>query len=285
MVLFRNDTLLFYYDSKHCIMAKVILITGASTGLGESIATYLAQRGHIVYGTSRQAGLSKQSVKMLAMDVTDPVSVQQAVDQIMQQEGRLDVLINNAGLGIAAPVELLSLTDVERVFDTNILGVIRTIQAALPSMRQQRSGLIVNISSIAAEAGLPYRGAYSASKAAVERLTEALRLELSPFGVQVCSVQPGGTRTDINKNRLKASIAADSIYKATFDRTYELIDQSVSDGIESSVFGPLLETIIQSPQVKRLYRVGKPLEKFSVILKRILPTTIYERMIRNHYEM
>ncbi|MEZ0487658.1 SDR family oxidoreductase [Fibrella aquatica] len=266
-------------------MSKVVLITGASTGLGESIATYLARRGFIVYGTSRQAGLSKDSVHMLTMDVIDPQSIQQVVDQILQQEGRLDVLINNAGLGIAGPVELLSLTDVERVFDTNVFGVIRMVQSALPIMRQQRSGLIINISSIAAEAGLPYRGAYSASKAAVERLTEALRLELTPFGVQVCSVQPGGTRTDINKNRLRATVAEESVYKATFERTYELIDQSVSEGIESSVFGPLIERIINSSQVDRLYRVGKPLEKLSVLLKQILPTTVYERMIRNHYKM
>lgn len=269
----------------NCVMAKVILITGASTGLGESMAIYLAQRGYTVYGTSRQAGLSKAPFKMLTMDVVDPESIRHVVDQILQKEGRLDVLINNAGLGIAAPVELLSLTDVQRVFDTNILGVIRMVQVALPVMRQQRSGLIINISSIAAEAGLPYRGAYSASKAAVERLTEALRLELAPFGVQVCSVQPGGTRTDINKNRLRATLAEDNVYKATFDRTYELIDQSVSEGIEPNVFGPLIDTIINSSQVQRLYRVGKPLEKFSVLLKHILPTVVYERMIRKHYKM
>ena len=266
-------------------MKKVILITGASTGLGESMAIYLAQRGYIVYGTSRQRGFRQAPFNMLTMDVVDPESIRHVVHQILQKEGRLDVLINNAGLGIAAPVELLSLTDVQRVFDTNVLGVIRMVQAALPIMRQQRSGLIINISSIAAEAGLPYRGAYSASKAAVERLTEALRLELAPFGVQVCSVQPGGTRTDINKNRLRATVAEDDVYKATFDRTYELIDQSVSEGIESTVFGPLIESIINSSHVKRIYRVGKPLEKLSVLLKQLLPTCVYERMIRNHYKM
>ncbi|GAB4029600.1 SDR family oxidoreductase [Spirosoma gilvum] len=222
---------------------------------------------------------------MVTMDVVDPQSVQNTIDQIVQQEGRLDVLINNAGLGIAAPVESLSLPDVQQVFDTNVFGIIRLIQAVLPSMRQQKSGLIINISSIAAEAGLPYRGAYSASKAAVERLTEALRLELAPFGVQACSIQPGGTRTDINKNRLRVSLPEGSVYKKTFDRTYELIDESVSRGIDPAVFGPLIEKIINSSQVERLYRVGKPLEKFSVLLKQILPTTIYERMIRNHYEM
>ncbi|MCK8493111.1 SDR family oxidoreductase [Spirosoma sp. RP8] len=266
-------------------MSKVILITGASTGLGESIATYLVQRGHTVYGTSRQTDLSDKPFRMLTMDVDSADSIQKAVERILTQEKRIDVLINNAGLGIAYPVELLSLDDVQRVFDTNVMGIIRMVQAVLPSMRQQRSGLLINISSIAAEAGLPYRGAYSASKAAVERLTEALRLELAPFGIQACSIQPGGTRTDINKNRLRASLPEGNAYKATFERTYELIDQSVSEGIDPAVFGPLVEKIINSAQVARLYRVGKRIEKLSVLLKQILPTAIYERMIRNHYEM
>ncbi|GAB2563257.1 SDR family oxidoreductase [Spirosoma aerophilum] len=265
-------------------MAKIILITGASTGLGEHMANYLVKQGYIVYGTSRQAGPSK-SFHALSMDVCSEESIQQAIEQIKSEQGRLDVLINNAGLGIAAPIELVSLTDAHRVLDTNVVGVIRTIQAVLPLMHQQKSGLIINISSIAAEAGLPYRGVYSASKAALDRLTEALRLEVAPFGIQACTVQPGGTKTAINKNRLRATIPAASIYKETFDRTYDLIDQSVSEGIDPDVFGPLINRIIQSDRVDRLYRVGKPIEKLSVLLKRLLPVGMYERMIRNHYKM
>ena len=265
-------------------MSKVILITGASTGLGESIATYLIQRGYAVFGTSRSSVVSK-NFPMLIMDVTNPASIQKGIEQILQEEGRIDVLINNAGLGIAAPVEELPLADVQRVFDTNVFGIIRMVQGVLPSMRQQKSGLIINISSIAAEAGLPYRGAYSASKAAVERLTETLRLELASFNIQACSVQPGGTRTDINKNRLRVSQPDESVYKDTFERTYELIDQSVSEGIDPAVFGPLIDRIINSTQVKRVYRIGKPMEKLSVLLKQLLPITTYERMIRNYYKL
>lgn len=263
-------------------MSKVVLITGASTGLGESIALYLAGRGYRVYGTSRSS-VQASPFPMLQMDVTSQESIHQGIEKILQREGRLDGLINNAGLGIAAPVEELPLADVQRVFDTNVMGVIRMVQAVLPTMRRQKSGLIINISSIAAEAGLPYRGVYSASKAAVERLTETLRLELSPFGIQTCSIQPGGTRTDINKNRLRVSLSEDSAYKSTFDRTYELIDQSVSEGIDPAVFGPLIDTLFNSSMVNRLYRVGKPTEKLSVVLKRILPTALYERMIRRYY--
>ncbi|GAB4039865.1 SDR family oxidoreductase [Spirosoma sp. 48-14] len=266
-------------------MSKIILITGASTGLGETIATYLAQKGFTVYGTSRSIEQKSKPFLTMDLDVCNEASIQKGVNRIIEKHGRIDVLINNAGLAIAGPVEALPLAEVQRVFDTNVFGTIRTIQAVLPTMRQQKSGLIINISSIAAEAGLPFRGGYCASKAAVDRLTEALRLELASFGIQACYIQPGGTKTDINKNRLRVSLPANSAYKETFDRTYALIDESVSEGIEPDVFGPLVEKIIQSPQVDRLYRVGKSLEKFSVLLKSILPTGIYERMIRNHYKM
>nr|WP_293833276.1 SDR family oxidoreductase [uncultured Arsenicibacter sp.] len=266
-------------------MAKVVLITGASTGLGESIGNHLVQKGYIVYGTSRNIEGQKKAFKTLNMDVSNEESVGRGIERVLAEQGQIDVLINNAGLGIAGPVESLLTDDIARVLDTNVIGAVRTIQAVLPHMRDRRVGLIINISSIAAEAGLPYRGAYSASKAALDRITEALRLELAPFGVQACTVQPGGVRTDINKNRLKVQLPGTSVYKKTFERTYELIDESVSQGLAPELFGELIEKIINTPQVDRLYRLGKPLEKFSVILKRILPVATYEKMIRKHYDM
>ena len=264
-------------------MAKVILITGASTGLGESIATYLVQRGYVVYGTSRQAGLSKP-FSMITMDVTNPESIRLGVKQVLQEAGRLDILINNAGLAIAGPVELLSIDDVQHVFDTNVTGIIRMVQAVLPTMRQQQAGLIINVSSIAAEAGLPFRGAYCASKAAVDRLTEALRYELASSNVKVCSVQPGGTRTDINKNRLRTVIPEGNPYKAAFERTYKLIDQSVNEGIQPVEVSELIERIIGLSQPKPIYRVGKAKERLSVLIKQ-LPTTLYESIIRKNFKL
>ncbi len=266
-------------------MAKVVLITGASTGLGESIGNHLVQKGYIVYGTSRNIEGQQKAFKTLNMDVSSEESVGRGIERVLAEQGQIDVLINNAGLGIAGPVESLLTDDIARVLDTNVIGPVRTIQAVLPHMRDRKAGLIINISSIAAEAGLPYRGAYSASKAALDRITEALRLELAPFGVQACTVQLGGVRTDINKNRLKVLLPVSSVYKKTFDRTYELIDESVSQGLAPELFGELIEKIINTPHVERTYRLGKPLEKFSVILKRILPTATYEKMIRNHYDM
>jgi len=219
------------------------------------------------------------------MDVCDDESVLAAVQIILAEQGRIDVLINNAGLAIAGPVESLPIDDVKKVMDTNVLGLLRCTQAVLPVMRRQGAGLIINISSIAAEAGLPFRGGYCASKAAVDRLTEALRYEVAPFGIQACCVQPGGTKTDINRNRLRVSLPPDNVYKETFDKTYTLIDESVSEGIDASVFGPLIEKIIGSTQVKPYYRVGKFSEKASVWLKRLSPSSLYEQVIRSHYKL
>lgn len=264
-------------------MSKIILITGASSGLGLSIATYLSKAGHKVYGTSRRVTTVDHGFTMLQADVTEDNSMQQAVEQIIREQGKLDVLINNAGLGIASPVETVSIMDVQRVLDTNVTGVIRAIQAVLPQMRAQQSGLIINISSIGAETGLPYRGVYSASKAAVDRLTEALRTEVSSFGVQVCSIQPGGVQTDINKNRLKVDLPEGNVYKKSFDHTYEVINSSVAEGLDPNIFSELISRLINEKQVQPLYRVGKRMEKLSIILKRLLPAKTFENMIKKHY--
>lgn len=264
-------------------MSKVVFITGASSGLGLSIAAYLSKQGHIVYGTSRKAQADTEGIRMLVADVTDSQSIDSAIAQIIAEQGRLDVVINNAGLGIASPIETVTIDDVQRVLDTNVTGVIRVVQAVLPLLRKQGYGLFINISSIGAEMGLPYRGVYSASKAAVDRITEALRTELAPFGVQACIIQPGGVRTDINKNRIKVELPEGNVYKQSFDKTYELINQSVAGGMEAEAFGKLIEQIMQEENVKALYRLGNRTEKLSVLLKRLLPATMFENMIRKHY--
>ncbi|SFD82974.1 NADP-dependent 3-hydroxy acid dehydrogenase YdfG [Chitinophaga sp. CF118] len=266
-------------------MSKIVLITGASTGLGAAIATYLSAKGHIAYGVSRNIQQEGQPFRTLKMDVGDESSIKQAVQTIIKEHGRIDVVINNAGLGLIGPVEYLSIPDVMKIIDTNVLGVLRTTQAVLPFMRQQKSGLIINISSIAAENGLPYRAIYSASKAGVDRMTEALRVELAPFGVQACYVQPGGVYTNINNNRINTVLPAGSEYKESWDRCFNIIQDSVSKGLSTDAFGPLIEKIINTPRVKRCYRIGKPIEKLSVFLKKLLPAHVFEKMISNHYQI
>ncbi len=251
-------------------MPGVVLITGASAGLGATIANYLTDKGFTVYGTSRSIQPSAK-FHTLQMDVCSEESVQQAIDTVLREQQRIDVLINNAGLSIAGVTEHLSLPDVQRTFDTNVFGLIRVCKAVLPHMRKQGKGLIINISSIGSEVGLPYRGIYSATKAAVDRFTEALRLEISDYGIQACCLQPGAVHTGINAHRLKTAVPDDSPYKNSFTKIYAAIDASIDHGSAPEIFGPVVEKIINSPYVKRYYRVGKPIEKLLVIMKRLLP--------------
>jgi short-subunit dehydrogenase len=266
-------------------MSKIVLVTGASSGIGKVIADYLAAQGYVVYGTSRSIKQEGLKFKALPMDVCDNESVENAVNNILKEQGRIDVVINNAGIGIVGGCEYLSLSDAEKVMSTNFIGVIRVCQAVLPSMRIQKSGLIINISSIASEMGLPYRSVYSSSKAAVDRFTEALRIETKKFGIKACCIQPGGIKTDISANRLFSPVPEGGPYKDSFERAYGAINASVSKGLEPEIFGPIIESIMKADKVKRVYRIGKVTEKLSVLIKKIVPDYMFERIIAGFYKI
>jgi len=185
---------------------QVVLITGASSGIGKTCATRLHERGYQVYGTSRSApapGAGKQSsfqmppfpYKMLRMDVNDDKSVQDGVGAVLADAGRIDAAVNCAGFGIAGAVEDTSTEEAKAQLETNFFGTLRVCRAVLPIMREQGSGAIVNISSIAGLIGIPYQAMYSASKFAIEGMTEALRLEVKPFGIRVCLIEPGDLKS------------------------------------------------------------------------------------------
>lgn len=266
-------------------MPKIILITGASSGLGASMAAHLFNRGHIVYAVSRSLPVATPSYHTMPMDVSNMQQIQQAVAAIIAEQGCIDVLINNAGLGLASPAEHLDMAHVARLMDTNLLGPLRVCQAVLPHMRRQGSGLIINISSIASENGLPYRGAYSASKAALDRLTESLRIELAPYGIQACVVQPGAFHTDANRHRMTVALPPDSAYATSFERSYKAIHRSIDKGSDPETLGPLIERILHTGRVKRCYRIGSPKEKLSVLMKRIFPDHFFDRLMGQHWQV
>ena len=161
----------------------------------------LSEQGHIVYGTSRKPSENIGKVRMLVVDVTNSISVRQAVEQIISEQGRMDVLINNAGMGIGGALELATEEEVSMQMNTNFFGVVNMCKAVLPYMRKARRGKIINISSIGGVMGIPYQGFYSASKFAVEGYSEALALEVHPFHIKVCLVQPGDFNTGFTDNR------------------------------------------------------------------------------------
>jgi NAD(P)-dependent dehydrogenase (short-subunit alcohol dehydrogenase family) len=201
----------------------VTLITGCSSGFGLLAAVRFARGGHHVVATMRDPGRSGDldraaaeagvDVEVAALDVTDDASVSSAVAGVLERHGRIDVLVNNAGVGIHGAVEDVPLQDVGTVFDTNLFGVLRMVKAVLPSMREQRSGVVVNVSSLAGRVAAPFSGVYAASKYALEAVSEALHYELSVFGVRVALVEPGGFPTSFDVNRRQAGDGADSPYR------------------------------------------------------------------------
>lgn len=199
---------------------QIILITGASSGIGYEAAKMLAQSGHKVYGaarrTERMESLRPFGVMPIALDVTSDASAAEAVDHIMQAEGRIDVLVNNAGYGELGPMETTSLEDAQRQMDVNVLGLARMTQLVLPHMRRQHKGRIVNVASIAGRITFGFAGWYNASKYAVEALSDATRMEVKPYGIDVAIVEPGGVYSNWGV------IAADHLRKASTDTCYEV---------------------------------------------------------------
>lgn len=262
-------------------MKKIALVSGASSGLGEALAVLLAQKGYTVYGTSRKAA-AESRFTMLRMDVQDDASVQAAVAQIIAEQGKIDVLINNAGVGIAGPLEVMSINAIQQAFDTNVFGLIRLTQAVLPHMREAHNGKIINISSIAAEVALPYRAVYSATKAAVDRITEALRLEVGRFGIQVSAIQCGDIQTSITAHRIMEYAEGNPAYSAVFAKVAQNMNDGVSKGSTAEYMASEIIDILEKEQMAKLYPVGKSYQKLSLKLKRLLPGGWFEKIIKGY---
>lgn len=265
-------------------MKKVVLVTGASSGLGKSIAQLLTEQNYTVYGTSRNPTKTKDSTcGMLAMDVHDQQSIDTAVENLLEKEGRIDVLINNAGVGITGPMEETPIEEVQKAMNTNFYGPLRVLQAVLPTMRKQRSGRVINITSIAGYMGLPYRGIYSATKGALEIATEAYRMECAHLNIHFSNLAPGDYATNIAAGRFHAPIRENSDYQKGYQHTLNLIDQHVDSGNDPIEVARKVLEILQTEKPGIHYKVGSALQKLSILLKKILPEKRYERMLKKHY--
>lgn len=267
-------------------MEKVVLITGGSSGIGKSIGEFLHQKGFIVYGTSRNPDqISNSTFPLVALDVRDASSIQAAVTKILSETGRLDIVINNAGVGITGPLEEIPMEEIKNNFETNFFGPIELMKAVLPQMRSQKSGLIINITSIAGYMGLPYRSVYSASKGALELITEALRMEVKSFGIQITNVAPGDFATNIAAGRFHAPVIKNSAYENVYGNVLKMMNEHVDSGNNPNEMAQAVYQIIQKSNPKIHYKVGAFMQKFSIVLKRILPDKVYEKMLMNHYKL
>ena len=265
---------------------KVILITGTSSGFGKVCAEYLSQKGYKIYGTGRKPNQETKLYEIIQMDVNDDISVKQGINHILDKEGRLDVVVNNAGIGIAGSVEDTSIEEIKLQFETNFFGVLRVCREVLPVMRKQKSGYIINIGSITGLIGVPFQGAYSASKSALQVLTEVLRMEVKPFGIHVVIIEPGDFNTGFTKSRIKTKQSQiNPIYSERFKKALHTMEEDEIKGSDSRKIAVLVDYIINHSSPRLRYMVGPVLERFAVHLRKFIPSKLFERIIMKNYNV
>lgn len=252
---------------------RVVLVTGASSGIGQACAGHLASKGHRVYRASRhpQPGAFDPSFN-IPMNVDDAQSVGDGLGRILKAEGRIDVVVNAAGYGLAGSIEDTSIAEAQAQFETNFFGVVRVCRGVLPQMRAQHSGLIINVSSIGGLISIPFQAFYSASKFAVEGLTEALRLEVGSFGIRVVLIEPGEFQTNFAARRATASGSeASTAYRERFRKALAKAEADEANGHAPVAVARLVERIMRNPSPRLRYTVGPTFERISPRLKSLLP--------------
>jgi NAD(P)-dependent dehydrogenase (short-subunit alcohol dehydrogenase family) len=256
---------------------QVVLVTGASSGIGRAMADLLHARGHRVYGTSRRPEAHQAPWRLVAMDVTDDASVLSAITTILAEAGRIDALVNNAGLVVAGSIEDTSLDEARRSFETNVLGAMRVARAVLPAMRERGGGVIVNVGSLAGRIGMPFQGVYSATKFALEGLTEALRQEVVGFGVRVSLIAPGDTATPVVENRVRAAAARDpqSPYAADFTRVIAMYEKDERAGAPAAGVAELAAAIVEGRRTGARFVAGPVAQRIMVAARNFIPGPIF----------
>jgi|TARA_B110000967_G_C18749170_1_gene491896 short-subunit dehydrogenase len=267
-------------------MSKVVLITGGSSGLGKSIGEFLIEKKFKVYGTSRYPEKYPDSkFPILKLDINQPDSICACVTELISKTNRIDILINNAGVGITGPIEEIPINEMKRNFDTNFFGPVQMINTVLPYMRKQNTGLILNVTSIAGYMGLPFRGIYSAGKGALELITESYRMELKDFNIKMSNIAPGDFDTNIAAGRYQAPELENSAYKTSYGNAIKLMNSHLDSGEAPLLMAKAVYKVITSKNPKIHYKVGAVFQKFSVVLKRILPDHLFERLLMLFYKI
>ena len=265
-------------------MKKVVLITGISSGFGKEMSKKLTLDGHAVYGTIRSKCEVFPGVKTLNVELAESDSIYKAVDKIIEEQGRIDVLINNAGMHSGGPLEDSPIEQFRAQMDVNYFGWVHTIKAVLPHMRKQHSGLIINISSIGGITGIPFQGVYTASKFAVEGMSVALRMEVKAFGIKVVVVNPGDFKTRNVETRI-VSLAEDSPYAEQFAKSLQIIERDESGGKDPVILANRISKIVNKRKPRQRYVVGSPIQKLAAKLKCYLPERIFDKIIASHYDI
>lgn len=277
--------------------SKVVLVTGAASGIGRSCVLHLARLGHTVYATTRRdpsqllgdlraTTVSAGRVEAVSMDVDDAASVCSAVQEVVARSGRIDGLVHCAGFGIAGPVEETADDEAMAIFETNLFGTLRVCREVLAIMRAQGSGTIINVSSIGGRIAVPYQGLYSATKFAVEGLTEAMRMEIKRFGVHAVLVEPGDFCTGFTDKRVRVRGAlASSPYAAPFEHALRVAEHDERKGQAPDSIARLVGRILASRSPRARYTIGPVAQRLAVRLKSLLPSRLFEKALAMYYRV
>ncbi|MGL4632334.1 MAG: oxidoreductase [Leadbetterella sp.] len=265
-------------------MKKVVLITGASSGIGKETVKILIEKGFIVYGASRRLDKMTELVsigaKLLAMDVSDYLSMENGVNQILKDEGRIDILVNNAGYGSYGALEDVPIKEAKYQFEVNLFGLARLTQLVLPHMRKQKSGKIINISSIGGSIGEPHGSWYHATKYAVEGLSDSLRMELKQFGIDVVIIKPGAILTEWNtiarENLMK--ISGDTAYGDLAKKHIKMLANADKNGSTPLVVANTIAKSIIAEKPKTRYATGGG-ARMVLFLRSILSDRMFDKLM------
>ena len=262
----------------------VILITGITSGFGKAMALRLSGEGHKVYGTYRNGDDRIDGVTYLYADVRDEDSVCKAVNAVKDAEGRIDVFINNAGMGVGGPLELTSVSDAQLQMDVNFMGMVRFLHYILPVMREQRHGRIICFSSIGGLMGLPFQGLYSASKYAIEGYCEALRLEVKTFDIDVVVINPGDFATSFTAKRRKIPPETGQLYPQ-YEAAMASIEHDENSGLTPDFLAQRISRIVVRRKVAHRYIISTLEQRLSIVLKTILPGRVFDWILSSYYRM
>jgi short-subunit dehydrogenase len=271
-------------------MKKVVLITGGSSGIGKSTAKKLLQEGYFVYATARRTEMLKEleiiGVKTMFLDVTDDKSMKKVVDTIISEQGEIDVLINNAGYGSLGPFQNVPIKEAKYQFEVNVFGLAKLTQLVLPYMMKKKSGRIINISSPAGKVSSPMVGWYCASKFAVEALSDALRIEVKPFGIDVVIIEPerieSEWRTIATEHLLKVS--RDTVYKEIAENMAQTMKNMMNSAKPPELIAETISKALKSKRPRARYAVPMA-AKVSIFLSWLLPDRWFDELLRRYLKI
>lgn len=261
-------------------MGKTVLITGASSGMGFVTGRMLTEEGHTVYGTTRKEELDGFGFKMLQADVRDETATAGVVDIIIKEQGRIDVLINNAGIGLRGALEETSASQAMEIIQTNLMGVHITTRAVLPHMRSQKAGMIITIGSIAGLVAIPYNGIYSASKFALEGYTQTLRLEVARFGIRVSMINPGFVVTKFADSASYAEPMDE--YSQLRQKAFERIENGLGSGPDPDIVAEAVAELIEERVSEHNYIVGEDANALLDDWNSMQPDEFEEKILRSY---